>query len=356
MLLCPSKVPPGTLPDLWPPALQDFTRCLALEAGEDAPRLVTREHVLPYGSMSAAGALQLLLPSDVAGPSSFEEVGHIIHLNLRDTQRPWGRLIGAVLLDKCPRARSVVNKLGTLSGAHRTFTLELLAGEADYVTRVVESGATFTVDFANVYWNSRLGPERARLVGLWGPGDMVLDLCAGVGPIAVAAARSGACVLANDVNPAATACLSANAAANGVAHAITVTTGDGVQLARTLLAGDRPPRVTQVVCNLPEAAPELVGAALRGAFRRESWGDAPLPICHVYAFTKAAVAEDDVAARIASALGVSPDLLLRGSPGGDGRGTGPHGSLAWTHVRDVAPGKAMLRATFRLPQEAAFGR
>ena len=355
MLLCPLKVPPGTHHDQWPPVLQDFTRGLALEAGEAAPRVVAREQVQTYASMSAAAALHLLLPTDVPAPSSFEEVGHIIHLNLRETQRPWARLIGAVLLDKCPRARTVVNKLGTLSGAHRTFALELLAGEGEYVTQVVESGATFRVDLSSVYWNSRLGPERPRLVARWGPGDTVLDRCAGVGPSAVAAARAGALVLANDVNPSATACLLANAAANGVAHAVSVTTGDGAQLARTLLAGDRPPQVTQVVCNLPELAPELVGAALSRAFVRHTWGDAPLPVCHVYAFSKAARAEEEVLGRIAAALGVSPDLLLRGSPGGDGTGTGPHGALAWTHVRDVAPGKAMLRATFRLPQEAGFG-
>lgn len=316
--------------------------------------MVVRQHVQQYADMTAAGALRLLLPEDVPVPSSFEEVGHIIHLNLRDVQRPWGRLIGAVLLDKCPRARTVVNKLGTLTGPHRTFALQLLAGVPEYATQVVENGATFTVDFSVVYWNSRLGAERARLVALWGPTDTVLDLCAGVGPIAVAAARVGATVLANDVNPAATECLRANATANGVADSITVFTGDGVQLARALLGGAAPPRITQVVCNLPEHAPELMGAALRGAFRRDTWGDdAPLPICHVYAFSKAERAEEDVLGRVALSLGVSPHALLRG-PGKDGPGTGPHGAVAWTHVRDVAPGKAMLRATFRLPAEAAF--
>lgn len=354
VLLCPAQVPPGCSPDNWPPGLSRFVSSVALASGEEPLRVVTRQQVQRYADMTAAGALRLLLPADIPVPSAYEEVGHIVHLNLRDVQRPWGRLIGAVLLDKCPRARTIVNKLGMLTGPHRTFALQLLAGAPEYVARVMENGCTFSVDISAVYWNSRLGPERSRLVALWGPTDTVLDLCAGAGPIAVAAARAGATVLANDVNPAATECLRANAVANGVAHSITVFTGDGVQLARGLLASDSPPRITQVACNLPEHAPELVGAALRRAFRRDTWGhDAQLPVCHVYAFSKVDSPEEDILHRIALALDVSPDVLRLGS-GKQGSGTGPLGAVAWTHVRDVAPGKAMLRASFRLPSVAAF--
>ncbi len=354
VLLSPDVLPPCSAPESLPAQLVSFMRDAQLQAGECALRLVTRTHVQSYAQLSAAAALRLLLPADVAAPSAFEEVGHIIHLNLREAQRPWGRLIGAVLLDKCRRARTVVNKLGTLTGTHRTFALQLLAGEAQYSTRVSEGGALFEVDFSAVYWNSRLGSERARLASLFGAGDVVLDLCAGVGPIAIAAARAGASVLANDINPAATACLARNAAANRVSEVLTVHTGDGVAFARALLAGTQPPRVSHVVCNLPDGAPELVGAALSRAFQPGTWGDAPLPVCHVYAFSKADDPTSDVLSRIAAALQVPPDALSAGMPGGEGPGTGPGGAVAWTRVREVAPGKPMLRATFRLPPQAAF--
>ena len=43
-------------------------------------------------------------------PSSFETVGHIAHVNLRDELLPYKRLVGQVLLDKNPAIRSVINK------------------------------------------------------------------------------------------------------------------------------------------------------------------------------------------------------------------------------------------------------
>ena len=48
------------------------------------------------------------------------------------------------------------------------------------------------------------------------------DMCAGVGPIAVAAAKRCRMVYANDLNPAATEYLTRNAAANGLAHKLEV--------------------------------------------------------------------------------------------------------------------------------------
>jgi tRNA (guanine37-N1)-methyltransferase len=355
VLLSPDLVPPAVAAASAPPspALAAFLADAASGAS-----LVAHSLTLPYASLSAAAALRALLPPGVAPPAAFEEVGHIVHLNLRAPQLPWARLIGAVLLDKCSRARTVVNKASELAGPHRTFALQLCAGEARYTARVAEHGASYDVDVSRVYWNSRLGSERARLVALFAPGQTVLDLCAGAGPIAVAAARAGATVLANDINPDAAAALTANAALNGVSARVRVFNDDGVALARRLLRGadgSPPPAVAHVVANLPGGAPELVGAALARAFCRDTWPPgAPLPLCHVYAFSKAADPEADILARIAAALRVPPAALRAGAPGGDAPGTGEGGAVRFTRVRDVAPGKPMLRATFRLPPQAAY--
>lgn len=44
-------------------------------------------------------------------PSSFETIGHIAHLNLRDEQLPYRHLIAQVLLDKNPHLKTIVNKV-----------------------------------------------------------------------------------------------------------------------------------------------------------------------------------------------------------------------------------------------------
>lgn len=55
--------------------------------------------------------VQRLLPPGLEVPCSFETVGHIAHLNLRDELLPYKHLVGQVLLDKNPSIRTIVNKV-----------------------------------------------------------------------------------------------------------------------------------------------------------------------------------------------------------------------------------------------------
>lgn len=52
-----------------------------------------------------------------------------------------------------------------------------------------------------VYWNSRLETEHHRLVGGFQPGEVVLDVMAGIGPFAVPAAQKGCTVRRGHVHP-----------------------------------------------------------------------------------------------------------------------------------------------------------
>lgn len=162
----------------------------------------------------------------------------LAHLNLNDEYLPYKYVIGQVIMDvrkafifglcslkitfarqKNPRIQTVVNKLNSIHAQFRYFDMELIAGKPDFTVHHVrslnihavfywqglkrESDCSFTFDFREVYWNSRLGAEHDRLIQIFKPEDgVVSDVMAGVGPFAVPAAKRGCAVLANDLNPA----------------------------------------------------------------------------------------------------------------------------------------------------------
>ncbi|GMM28164.1 tRNA (guanine) methyltransferase [Martiniozyma asiatica (nom. inval.)] len=147
--------------------------------------------------------LKACLPEELRNeaPTSFTIAGHLAHLNLKDEYLRYKHLIGEIILFKYPQIKTVVNKTNEIHTVYRTFSMELLAGEADYEVIQKESGCQFKFDFRKVYWNSRLATEHERLVNLFEPGEAVCDVMAGVGPFTVPAGKKGVWIWANDLNP-----------------------------------------------------------------------------------------------------------------------------------------------------------
>jgi len=138
-----------------PDELRDY---VVAEGGEPVRHSVT----IGYDKFSAEQVLRRLLPEGMEVPSAFEQVGHVAHMNLREEHLPYKALIGEVLLDKNPRLRSVVNKVESISNEFRVFPMEVIAGDEDLETTVRENGATFALDYREVYWNSRLEREHRQ--------------------------------------------------------------------------------------------------------------------------------------------------------------------------------------------------
>ena len=346
-----------------------------------SPRLVTHRLVLGYDDLEADEALSRLLPPGVTVPTGFETAGTIAHLNLRAEHDPHKSVIARVLLDKLPQIRTVVNKVAETGGPYRTFAMEVLAGDGEggdgpLETEVNENGLTYALDFRAVYWNSRLGTERARLVDSFGPEDVVLDLCCGVGPIALPAARVARAVYANDLNPKSVEYLRANDTRNNAKRGALlagITCGDArdcVAARASAVVPDRDGdgdgarrgdgdeeigdgaedfssspspglRFTQVVLNLPQGSLGLLDCFV-GAFDRRAWPPGTLPRIHAYAFSKSNNPEADVGAAAAAALG----LEHRAEALGD--------HTRYRRVRLVAPGKYMMLVSFALPEKAAY--
>ena len=298
---------------------------------------------LSYEYMTTEDILKKILPVDEV-PSSFEAVGHLAHLNLRDECLPYKYWIGKVILDKNqPRVRTVVNKLGNIENEFRTFGMEVIAGDASEgwsLVTVKEEGCTFSLDFREVYWNSRLAGEHKRLVAMIHkearsrPEPLVVaDLMAGVGPFAVpltARKDHNVVVYANDLNPASYKYLKINSEKNKCKN-LHCYNEDGRAFAHRLSREGI--KVNHVIMNLPASAPEFLDA-----FRGYSPSESTLPRIHVHCFApKDSQSTDYQCAvdRCAKALGYSLDRKAD--------------KVSVRVVRDVSPKKNMLCVSFQLP-------
>jgi tRNA (guanine37-N1)-methyltransferase len=113
---------------------------------------------LNYDFWKLDDILGAVLPENLLSeiPTGFAQAGHIAHINLRDEFKPYGALIGQVILDKNPKIETVVDKLQSIDTKFRTFQMKVLAGKDDLNVEQSESGCKFRFDFSKVYWNSRL--------------------------------------------------------------------------------------------------------------------------------------------------------------------------------------------------------
>ncbi|KAD3066884.1 hypothetical protein E3N88_34764 [Mikania micrantha] len=299
--------------------------------------LVRCKLTLFYSYWQMNEVLEALLPKHMIVPSSFETVGHIIHLNLRDEHLPYKNLIAKVVLDKNkPKIQTVVNKTDAINNDFRTMQLEVLAGNHSLVTRVVENGLQFHVDLASVYWSSKLATERQRLLTYFTRSDVVCDVFAGVGPLALFAAKNVKYVYANDLNPHAIDYLERNCVLNKLERKIEVFNMDGRRFIDAIFKSQSTRPITQVVMNLPKDAASYLDA-FKGIFRDTERSERlTLPTIHVYGFSKAEDPEFDFHERIRIALAeVAFEVKMH-------------------KVRLVAPGKWMLCASFVLPERVAF--
>eukprot|EP01060_Flectonema_neradi_P004272 TRINITY_DN12781_c0_g2_i1.p1 TRINITY_DN12781_c0_g2~~TRINITY_DN12781_c0_g2_i1.p1 ORF type:complete len:429 (+),score=76.71 TRINITY_DN12781_c0_g2_i1:78-1289(+) len=286
-------------------------------------------------NFSSYEILSEILPKGTTIPSSFEAVGHIAHINLKDEHHKYRFLIGQVILDKNPGLKTVVNKLGAIGSEFREFQFELLAGKADYNATVKQHNCTFTVPYDKVYWNSRLQTEHTRLVKVVCDNENVIlaDVMAGIGPFAVPAAKAGVTVHANDLNPVSYEYLQKNSKQNGVSGNVTPYCLDGREFIAKirdmfLLDSSAHQEDVHFAMNLPATAVEFLDAFL-------NWDASASPhraVIHVYCFSSEKDFKEDAVRLVQHHL----------------KTTEPLPEVSVHHVRNVAPKKEMLCVSFRL--------
>jgi len=308
----------------------------------------------------------------------------LAHLNLREQYLPYKHLIGQVLLDKNPMARTVINKIEDVGSTnpYRTFPYEVLAGPDDMDVTVSFRGCEYRFNFAKVYWNPRLNTEHERLISKFQAGEAVCDVMAGVGPFTIPAGKKEVFVYANDLNPHSHAALNYAIQKNKVEKFVTADCMDGREFIRRATK-ELPNRKTEVVVhqktqkpvqrwnrrppskapnkvlqapktfqhyvmNLPATAVEFLDA-FTGSYARRQKEFAPhtatkIPMIHVYCFSAMQETEEMDCEAVCEL--VSKHLGHRILP------NTPDAEIHF--VRKVSPRKGIFCASFRLPPEVAF--
>lgn len=202
-----------------PDVINDWTdisekdRMALSEHGIDKSNFDFKAVQLSYENFKYHTIFKAVIPELV---SSYSQIGHVVHLNLKDHLLDYRKLIGQVLLDKIKNCNTVVNKTKIIDNIYRNFSMEVIAGKEDFLVTTKESKCSFQFDLSQVYWNPRLAEEHARIISLLKPGDILFDVFCGVGPFSIPAAKRKCKVYANDLNPNSFKWLNHNAKTNKV--------------------------------------------------------------------------------------------------------------------------------------------
>jgi tRNA (guanine37-N1)-methyltransferase len=149
------------------------------------------------------------------------------------------------------------------------------------------------VDVAKAYFSPRLSHEHERVASLVQPGEVVVDLFAGVGPFSVLIGKrcQNVKVYAVDLNPDAVELLKVNVRVNRVDNRVFPILAD----AREVAAGKLKGVADRVIMNLPETAIDFVDAACNAI--KPSGG-----VVHFYGFVRSPDSVESLEQRFMDAM------------------------------------------------------
>jgi tRNA (guanine37-N1)-methyltransferase len=224
-------------------------------------------------------ALENRLPPHLLAslPRALDIIGDIAIIEIPPELKTHERFVGEAILATHKNVRTVLAKVGAVSGTYRLREFEIIAGESKTATVHKEYGCQYNVDVAKAYFSPRLSHEHNRVASLVQKDETVVDLFAGVGPFSVLIAKKNADtkVYAVDINPEAIEFLKRNIRLNRVENRVIPILGDARQVIEERLLGV----ADRVIMNLPEKAMEFIDAACRAV--KPSGG-----VVHYYAFVR----------------------------------------------------------------------
>lgn len=190
---------------------------------------------------------------------SFDIVGELAIINDMDLPVEKAAELARQITRQHRRVKTVLQKIGEVSGEERTASYRVVYGPAVTETVYRESGCVFKLDVAKVFFSPRLSTERLRVASQVGEREMVLDMFAGVGPFSIVIARKhpSVTVYAVEKNPEAYQYLVENIAINKLTDRVKPFHGDASSLVPAFEQS-----FNRVIMNLPYRSINYLHTAL----------------------------------------------------------------------------------------------
>lgn len=185
------------------------------------------------------------------------------------------RQVAELLMRTNGSIKTVLAKVGAVTGRLRIRKLRYVAGKRNYIAIYRENNCAFRFDVRKVFFSNRLSYERSRILKLVRNGESVVVMFAGVGPFAIEIAKSNRStnVVAIELNRFGYKYMLDNVKLNKTQN-VTPVLGDVKKLsAKYKNFADR------IIMPLPKSSMEFLDDAYRVAKSSA--------IVHLYVFTKA---------------------------------------------------------------------
>ncbi|MFH0816584.1 MAG: class I SAM-dependent methyltransferase family protein [Methanobacteriota archaeon] len=182
-----------------------------VELAAAVPRTV---RAAPYENILRA----LKIPEDAKAllPDKWELLGDVLVLKLDEFLEDWLEQISAAYAEELG-AKTVLREVAPISGQYREPGVEELWGDGTETTHV-ENGIKYNLDAAKLMFSSGNMDERLRMATISKPGEVVVDMFAGIGYFTLPLAKYSkpSRVVAYEINPLSHSYLVNNVALNGL--------------------------------------------------------------------------------------------------------------------------------------------
>lgn len=122
-------------------------------------------------------------------PSSYQKIGDIIAINLKEELWKYEKEIGQILLKNIPNTKTVCRRTGFIKNQYREPQVKIIAGDRNTETIHKEHGVVFKIDVKKIMFAKGNLNERKRITSLVKKNETIVDMFAGIGYFSVGIAK-----------------------------------------------------------------------------------------------------------------------------------------------------------------------